>query len=82
MPLQQRQQCGGDVGKHGCIGHHLVADAGEAGNKGADGLLRIYQPLVSADVALFKAQYRHFGNAVLLEMAAGGFQIHHRHRQG
>ena len=77
---QKRQQHRHQLGKSRRSGHHLIIDAGEAGDKRRNRLLGIYQPLVLRDFPAFKTQQRHFGNTVFIHIAAGGFQIHHRHR--
>ncbi len=77
---QKRQQHRRQLGKSRRSGHHFIIDAGEAGDKRRNRLLGVHQPLVLRHVSAFKAQQRHFGNTVFIHIAAGGFQIHHRHR--
>ena len=77
---QLRQNLRQALGERRRAGNGVVADAGEFGNKAADGNLRIDQLFDGAHRTVFKTQKSDFGNAVALEMAAGGFQIKNGHR--
>ena len=73
---QQFQQLAGNRLKAGCIGHHGVADAGQAFNETRDAHPRVHQAAPARHLhAVVHAHGSNFCDAVVHRVATSGFQV-------